>query len=180
MPAPRLYTDLAAWWPLFSSPVQDDYGAEADWIRDALNRTLGRDPSDILELGSGGGNTASHLRSRARLTLVDLSDEMLNVSRRLNPGVEHVQGDMRSVRLGKTVQAVLIHDAIDYMTTELKGVPVQEPAPPEGVVNLNGEWYFEEYARGAGVSSVGLDEKAPTAPTEEERNSILDLFRRKP
>ncbi len=69
---------------------------------------------------------------------------------------------------------------IDYMSTELKGVPVQEPAPPDGVVNVGGEWYFEEYARGAGVSSVGLDEKAPAAPTDEERNSILDLFRRKP
>ncbi len=69
---------------------------------------------------------------------------------------------------------------IDFMSTELKGVPVQEPAPPDGVVNVGGEWYFEEYARGAGVSSVGLDEKAPAAPTEEERNSILDLFRRKP
>ncbi len=69
---------------------------------------------------------------------------------------------------------------IDFMSTELKGVPVQEPSPPDGVVNVGGEWYFEEYARGAGVSSVGLDEKAPAAPTEEERNSILDLFRRKP
>jgi penicillin-binding protein 1A len=69
---------------------------------------------------------------------------------------------------------------IDYMSTVLKGVPVQEPAPPEGVVNLGGEWYFQEYTRGAGVSSVGLDEKAPAAPTEEERNSILDLFRHKP
>ena len=67
---------------------------------------------------------------------------------------------------------------IDYMTTMLKGVPVQEPTPPEGVVNLNGEWYYEEYARGGGVSSVGLEEKAPTAPSEEERNSILELFRR--
>jgi penicillin-binding protein 1A len=68
---------------------------------------------------------------------------------------------------------------IDYMSTMLKGVPVQEPAPPEGVVNLNGEWYYEEYARGGGVSSVGLEDKAPAAPapTEEERNSILDLFR---
>jgi len=68
---------------------------------------------------------------------------------------------------------------IDYMTTMLKGVPVQEPAAPEGVVNLGGEWYYEEYARGAGVSSLGLDEKAaPTPPSEEERNGILDLFRR--
>ena len=69
---------------------------------------------------------------------------------------------------------------IDYMSTVLKGVPVQEPAPPEGVVNIGGEWFYEEYARGSGVSSVGLEEKAPTAPSEEERNSILDLFRNKP
>ena len=39
---------------------------------------------------------------------------------------------------------------------------MQEPTPPEGVVNVDGEWYFDEYARGAGVSSVGLDDKAPT------------------
>ena len=45
---------------------------------------------------------------------------------------------------------------------------------------LGGEWFYEEYARGAGVSSVGLEEKAPIAPSEEERNSILDLFRNKP
>ena len=69
---------------------------------------------------------------------------------------------------------------IDYMSTVLKGVPVQEPAAPEGVVNVGGEWFYEEYARGSGVSSVGLEEKAPTAPSEEERNSILDLFRNKP
>ncbi|MEO8079269.1 MAG: penicillin-binding protein 1A [Caldimonas sp.] len=67
---------------------------------------------------------------------------------------------------------------IDFMSTMLKGVPVQEPQAPDGVVNVNGEWYYDEYARGGGVSSVGLDDKAPTPPTEEERNSILDLFRR--
>ena len=67
------------------------------------------------------------------------------------------------------------------MSTELEGSSlVQEPSAPQGVVNVGGEWYFEEFARGAGVSSVGLDEKAPAPPTEEERNSILDLFRRKP
>ena len=70
---------------------------------------------------------------------------------------------------------------IDYMSTMLRGVPVQEPSAPEGVINLNGEWYYEEYARGGGVSSVGLDDKAapaPTPPSDEERNSILNLFRR--
>ena len=68
---------------------------------------------------------------------------------------------------------------IDFMSTMLKGVPVQEPSAPEGVVNIGGEWYYEEYARGAGVSSVGLEDKAPVAPSEEERNSILDLFRKR-
>ena len=67
---------------------------------------------------------------------------------------------------------------IDFMTTVLKNVPVEEPPVPEGVVNVNGEWYYEEYARGAGVSSVGLEDKAPPAPSEEEKNSILELFKR--
>lgn len=69
---------------------------------------------------------------------------------------------------------------IDYMSTVLKGVPVAELTPPEGLVNINGEWYYDEYARGAGVSSLGLDDKSPSPPppSEDERNGILDLFRR--
>ena len=72
---------------------------------------------------------------------------------------------------------------IEYMKTVLKGVPTQEPAAPEGLVNLNGEWYYEEFTRGAGVSSLGLEDKpappqAAPAASDEERKSILDLFRR--
>ena len=67
---------------------------------------------------------------------------------------------------------------IDYMGYALKGIPVEEPVAPPGVVNINSEWYFNEYARGEGVSSLGLEEPPPTAPNEEERKGILDLFRR--
>ncbi|MEO6364045.1 MAG: penicillin-binding protein 1A [Caldimonas sp.] len=67
---------------------------------------------------------------------------------------------------------------IDFMSTVLKGVPVAELTPPEGIVSINGEWFYEEYARGAGVSSVGLEERAPVPPSDDERNSILDMFRR--
>jgi penicillin-binding protein 1A len=67
---------------------------------------------------------------------------------------------------------------IDYMNSVLKGVPIEEPAAPEGVVNVNGEWYYEEYARGGGVSSLGLEDKLPTPADEAERSGILDLFRR--
>ena len=67
---------------------------------------------------------------------------------------------------------------IDFMRYALNGVPVDKYAVPDGVVNVNDEWFYEEYAQGAGVSSLGLEDKLPTAPNEEERKSILDLFRR--
>jgi penicillin-binding protein 1A len=66
----------------------------------------------------------------------------------------------------------------EFMRYALKNVPVEEPSAPNGVVNVNGEWYYEEYAQGSGVSSVGLEDKLPTLPTEDERKSILDLFKR--
>ncbi len=47
-----------------------------------------------------------------------VGEEMLEVSRRLNPECEHRQGDMRTLRLGRTFGAVLVHDAVDYMTSE--------------------------------------------------------------
>ncbi len=68
---------------------------------------------------------------------------------------------------------------VDFMGIALKGIPVQEPKAPPGVVNLNNEWYYEEYSHGAGVGSLGLEEHpAAPPPNEEERKGILDLFRR--
>jgi penicillin-binding protein 1A len=69
---------------------------------------------------------------------------------------------------------------IAFMETALRGVPVFEPTAPEGVVNLSGEWYYNEYARGAGVTSVGGSSDKPAVramPAADERRSILDLFR---
>ena len=107
----RFYRDLATWWPLISAP--EEYAEEA-----AFAATLLRPAGTVLELGSGGGNNAFHLKAEFDLTLVDLSADMLAVSKALNPECEHVQGDMRSVRLGRTFDAVFVHDAIEYMTTE--------------------------------------------------------------
>jgi penicillin-binding protein 1A len=45
-------------------------------------------------------------------------------------------------------------------------------------VNINGYWMFDEYGQGRGVSSLGLEDKVPQPANAEERNSILDLFRR--
>ncbi|MBC7942011.1 MAG: penicillin-binding protein, partial [Chitinophagaceae bacterium] len=67
---------------------------------------------------------------------------------------------------------------IELMTQALKGVPVLEVAPPEGVVQASGYWTFDEFTGGRGIGSVGLEDTVPHAPTRDERNSILDLFRR--
>jgi SAM-dependent methyltransferase len=113
---PKLYSSLAAWWPLISDPA--GYAEEASIYRTALEATSSRPLESVLELGSGGGNNAFHLKKHFRMTLVDSSDEMLAVSRSLNRDCDHLQGDMRNLRLNRTFDAVFVHDAIDYMTTE--------------------------------------------------------------
>ena len=113
---PKLYRELADWWPVLSAP--EDYAEEAVFYEQALRAACTYEPETLLELGSGGGNNASHLKKRLQLTLVDLAPGMLAVSRGLNPECEHHQGDMRTVRLGRQFDLVFIHDAIDYMTTE--------------------------------------------------------------
>ncbi len=74
---------------------------------------------------------------------------------------------------------------ISFMEHALKGVPVTQYTAPEGVVNTGGEWYYNEYASGRGVTSLGMEDLLPgatngtieTVPPAEERNRILDLFR---
>jgi len=112
----RLYNDLAWLWPLVSDPAH--YAKEAAFWRDALREKLGPGRHHILELGVGGGNNLSHLTGDFKATAVDLSEGMLKHSRKLNPDVEHLIGDMRTVRLNRKFDAVIIHDAIAYMTTE--------------------------------------------------------------
>jgi len=111
----KLYNDLAAWWPLLSAPA--DYKEEADVFRPLLFEACETPPRTLLELGGGGGNNASHLKTHFQMTLVDLSPGMLAASRMLNPECKHIEGDMRTLRLGRLFDAVFIHDAIMYMTS---------------------------------------------------------------
>jgi len=114
--APKLYSELASWWPLLSAP--SEYAEEADNFSRLLFEACTPPPRSLVEFGSGGGNNASHLKARFTMTLVDSSPAMLEVSRALNPECEHIGGDMRTARLGRIFDAVFIHDAIMYMTTE--------------------------------------------------------------
>ena len=111
----KLYDELADWWTLFSHPA--DYEEEAGLYSDAIDRLARRDVRRVLELGCGGGNNATHMKARYDLTLTDVSKRMLEVSRRQNPECRHELGDMRTLRLGERFDAVFVHDAVMYMTT---------------------------------------------------------------
>ena len=113
---PRFYGRFASWWPLMSAV--DEYEEEADFYGRVL-AAAGSDPARLLlELGSGGGNNAFFMKQRFDATLVDPAPGMLAHSRVINPECDHVQGDMRTVRLEREFDRVFIHDAIVYMTTE--------------------------------------------------------------
>lgn len=113
---PKLYRELADWWPVLSAP--EDYAEEAAFYEKTLRAECGFEPHTLLELGSGGGNNASHLKKHFQMTLVDLAPGMIEVSRSLNPECEHIRGDMRIIRLNRQFDAVFIQDAIMYMVTE--------------------------------------------------------------
>lgn len=111
----KLYNELARWWYLLSAP--SDYEEEATFFLGLFTQGIPSPDRTLLELGSGGGNNAFYMKSAFKgVMLVDLAEEMLGMSRTLNPECEHRQGDMRDVRLNQTYDAVFIHDAIDYMT----------------------------------------------------------------
>jgi hypothetical protein len=112
----RIYSELAPWFHLLTAPA--DYAGEADFVVRLVEEAAEGSARTLLELGSGGGNNASHLKSRFECTLTDVSREMLAVSEALNPECEHVHGDMRTLRLERAFDVVFAHDALSYLTTE--------------------------------------------------------------
>ncbi|HUF28707.1 MAG TPA: class I SAM-dependent methyltransferase [Gemmatimonadaceae bacterium] len=111
---PRLYTDLAAWWPLFSQPSH--YDEEAADLLPTLLAAPDAPPATMLEFGCGGGSLGHHFKRALRLTLTDRSAQMLAVSRQVNPECDHLLGDMRTLDLGREFDLVFVHDAIMYAT----------------------------------------------------------------
>ena len=143
----RLYHDLADLWPLFSPP--EEYADEAEVYLEVLRSRLGPGRHIILELGVGGGHLLSHLTADHEAVAVDISEEMLALSHRLNPTVQHHLGDMRSIRLNTLFDAVLIHDAIDYMLTEDDLTAALTTARahlmPGGLLLVAPDWFRETY-----------------------------------
>jgi SAM-dependent methyltransferase len=112
----ELYERLTDWYLLLDP--RDEHADEGAYFSEAFQTALGARGGTLLEIGSGAGNNASYLKAHFECTLVDPSPQMRTLSLLQNPECEHVDGDMRTVRLDRTFDAVLIHNAIVYMRTE--------------------------------------------------------------
>lgn len=180
----KLYEDLATWWPLLSAP--EDYEEEAEFYTRAFRDVLGTDPArpTMLELGSGGGNNASFMKAHFDLVLVDRSENMLEVSRQLNPELEHICGDMRSVRLERQFDCVFVHDAVCYMQTpeDLRATieTVALHCRPGGVALFAPDYVMETFRPSTSHGGHDGPDRAlrylawTRAPADGERTYVVD------
>ena len=151
---PKLYAELAGWWQLISPT--EDYADEAAFFAGLFRA---EDAETVLELGCGGGNVAWFLKKDFVLALTDISKAMLAESEKQNPELEHIEGDMRTLRLGRTFDGVLIHDAIMYMVSEedLRAalLTAHEHCKPGGVAVFVPDWVAETFR--PGTTHEGVD-----------------------
>ncbi len=143
----RMYDEFAHLWTIISKP--EDYAEEANYWKDAITKRLGDKRHKILEIGVGGGNNLSHLSPFYETTAVDLSEKMMENSKKINPNTRHLVGDMRDFRLDEKFDAVFIHDAISYMTTltDLKKafITAWEHLRPGGVFISSPDFHKETF-----------------------------------
>ncbi len=161
----RLYADLAWTWPIISAP--DHYIDEAQGFIDTIRRFSRIGVRTLLDLGCGGGHVDRTLKKHVDVTGVDTSEAMLSLARRLNPDVTYCLGDMRTVRLGRTFDAVIAADSIDYMLDEedlyAAFVTAFEHLEPGGVFCTYAEVTRENWQQNAVASSVGAQGRTEIA-----------------
>lgn len=111
----RLYTDLAWLWPMWGNAT-NEYAHYCRHVTGLIRRYAKRPATTLLDIGCGGGKNVLNLKREFNVTGVDLSSIMLEQAKDLNPECMFVQGDMRTLRLDRTFDAVLMDDAISYMS----------------------------------------------------------------
>lgn len=155
----KLYGELTEWYPLLT-PVADYEKPAAFYLRLFRNHSR-RPPRTLLDLGSGGGHNVAHLKAALSCTLVDLAPSMLAQSKRLNPECEHVQGDMRSIRLERVFDCVLVHDAVSYMSSRtdlsMAMATAYEHTAPGGVAVFQPDFVTETFVPGTETGGSDAD-----------------------
>jgi SAM-dependent methyltransferase len=112
----RLYNDLSWIWPLWGDP-ETEYAEYCEFQIPFIKKYSKIPTKTLLNIGCGSGKNVFNLKKEFDVTGLDLSQDMLNLAKELNPESNFVKGDMRSFTLDKTFDSVIIDDSIAYMTT---------------------------------------------------------------
>ena len=110
-----VYNDLAWIEHILAAP--ETYEEEALIYIEAIKSYISALFPTMLHLGCGTGGHDFHFKKHFAVTGVDLSEGMLQIARKSNPGVTYVKGDMRTINLNRKFDVVVIPDSIMYMST---------------------------------------------------------------
>lgn len=111
----RAYTDLA-WTDSIIAPPKD-YAEETEQFVKAIKENSHIETKTLLHLGCGAGGHDYTFKKHFKVTGVDISEEMLELAKEVNPEIKYICGDMRTVNLGESFDAVAIPDSIMHMIT---------------------------------------------------------------
>ncbi len=109
------YNELAWTEDYLADP--SEYEDEVDEYVNLINSLSQESVHTVLHLGCGAGGHDLHFKKHFLLTGVDISIGMLDMAKALNPEIEYIEGDMRTIRLDRRFDCVVIPDSIDYMVS---------------------------------------------------------------
>lgn len=186
----HLYTDLAWLWPLWGDAATE-YAQYCQHITGLIRQRAKRPVATLLDIGCGGGKNVLNLSREFNVTGLDLSPTMLAQAKELNPGCTFVQGDMRTIRLSRAFDAVLMDDAISYMNSRADFVAAFHTAydhlHPGGVLIATPDVTIETFRQNRttatpaardGLDLVFVENVYDPDPTDERyETTILYLIR---
>jgi len=186
----RLYTDLAWLWPMWGDATTE-YAHYCDHVAGLVRQYTQHAATTLLNIGCGGGKNVLTLKREFNVTGLDLSPIMLAQAQALNPDCTFVQGDMRTFRLGRTFEAVLMDDAISHMNCRADFVAAMRTAhvhlSPGGVLIVTPDVTRETFQQNKttvthaardGLDVVFVENVHDPDPTDESyETTILYLIR---
>ncbi|MDI6815631.1 MAG: class I SAM-dependent methyltransferase [Actinomycetota bacterium] len=111
----RSYAELAWTEPIITPP--ENYVEETDLLAELVKGHSKIAVRKVLHLGCGAGGNDYVFKRHFDVTGVDIAEGMLEIAKQLNPEVTYRHGDMRTIELGESFDAVVIPDSIGHLTT---------------------------------------------------------------
>lgn len=187
----HLYTDLAWLWPMWGDAATE-YAHYCQYVTGLVRQHSARGTTTLLDIGCGGGKNVLNLKREFQVTGLDLSPAMLAQAKELNPGCTFVEGDMRTCRLGRTFDAVLLDDAISHMNSRTDFAAALRTAhahlKPGGVLVATPDVTIETFQQNKttttpatrdGMDVVFVENVYDPDPTDEQyETTILYLIRK--